>query len=56
MKGILDIDAWAEWFRSQDTAWLFLLILALVIAVVVVWSSTLRPDNTREPEDDESRT
>ncbi len=56
MKGILDIDAWAEWIRCQDTAWLFLLILVLVIAVVVVWSSTLRPGNTRVPEKDKPRT
>ena len=52
MKGLFDFDAWAGWIRSLDTAWLFLLILALVVAVVVVWSSSLRPDNTREPEED----
>ena len=56
MKGILDFEAWAEWIRSQDAAWLFMLVLVLVIAVVVVWSGTLRPDSTREPSDDDSRT
>ena len=52
MKGFFDFDAWIESIRSQDAAWLFLLILVLVIAVVVVWSSSLRPDNTQEPEED----
>ena len=56
MNGLFDFDAWAEWMRSLDTAWLFLLILVLVVAVVVVWSSSLRPDNTKAPEDDEART
>lgn len=56
MREILSIDAWAEWIRSQDTAWLFLLILALVVAVVAVWSSTLQPDNSRKPEKDKSGT
>jgi hypothetical protein len=48
MNWIFDFDAWAEWIRSQDAAWLFLLILGLVIAVMAVWSSSLRPDGTRE--------
>lgn len=56
MKGFFDYNTWVEWIRSQDDAWLFLLVLVLVIAVVVVWSSTLRPDNNKEPEDKESRT
>ena len=56
MNGLFNFDAWAEWMRSLDTAGLFLLILVLVVAVVVVWSSSLRPDNTKQPEDDESRT
>jgi len=56
MKGLFDFDAGAEWIRSLDTAWLFLLILVLVVAVVVLWSSSLRPDNTKEPDEDESRT
>ena len=56
MKEIVDLDAWVAWIRSLDNAWLFLLILALVVAVVVVWSSSLQPDNAREPADDDSRT
>lgn len=48
MKGLLDFDAWAEWIRSLDAAWLFLLILAFVIAVVGFWSRSLRPDKRRE--------
>lgn len=51
MREILSIDTWTEWIRSQDTAWLFLLILALVVAVVAVWSSNLQPDNSRKPKD-----
>jgi len=56
MKEIINFGAWTEWIRSQDAAWLFMLVLVLVIAVVVVWSSTLRPDNTRERSDDDSTT
>ena len=56
MKGILEFSAWAEWIRLLDEAWLFLLILTLVVAVVVVWSSTLQPDNTSEQVDDDLRT
>ena len=52
MKGLFDFDAWAEWIRSLDAAWLFLLILALVIGVVRFWSRSLRPDKIRELEDD----
>ena len=55
-KEMIDFGAWAGWIRSLDTAWVFLLILVLVVAVVVVWSSTLRPDNTKVPKDDEART
>ena len=56
VKGMIDFGSWTGWIRSLDTAWLFLLILVLVVAVVVVWSSTLRPDNTKVPKDDEART
>jgi hypothetical protein len=52
MKGLPDLDAWTEWIRSLDSAWLFLLILALVVAVVVGWSSSLRRHSTRGPEED----
>jgi heme A synthase len=52
LKGFFDFDAWAEWIHSLDTAWLFVLILALVVAVVVRWSTSLQPDITREPEED----
>lgn len=56
MKGILEFNAWAEWIRSLDATWLFLLILTLVVAVVVVWSSTLQPDNSGEQVDDDLKT
>jgi hypothetical protein len=52
LKAILDFNGWAEWIRSLDSAWLYLLILALVVTVVVLWSSSLRPDNTRASEKD----
>jgi hypothetical protein len=45
-------DAWAEWFRSLDGAWLFLLILAFVIVVVWLWSGSLRPDKSGESHQD----
>jgi hypothetical protein len=52
LKGFFDFDAWAEWIHSLVAAWLFVLILALVVAVVVWWSASLQTDNTREPEED----
>jgi hypothetical protein len=52
MNWIVDFTAFTEWIPSQDAAWLFLLILGLVLAVMVVWSRSLRPDNTRDPEQD----
>jgi hypothetical protein len=54
MKGFLDFAAWAEWIGSLDDAWLFLVILAFVIAVVVLWSGSLRLDKTRQSEEDRS--
>ena len=54
VTGFLDFDAWAEWIRSLDAAWLFLLILAFVIAVVGLWSRSLRLDKTRESKEDRS--
>lgn len=56
MNGILDFGTWGEWVLSLDAAGLFLLILALVVAVVVVWSSSLQPDKTNEHDDDELNT
>lgn len=56
IRAIFDIGTWVEWIRSQDTAWLFVLILALVVVVVAVWSSSLRPDNTRKPVKEKSET
>jgi hypothetical protein len=56
MNAHFHFDAWIAWLRSLDTAWVFLLILALVVAVFVVWSSSLRPDNVGNAEDRESRT
>lgn len=55
MRGMSGFDALTEWVRSLDTAWLFLVILALVVAVIVVWSSSLKPDGTKERKEDESR-
>ena len=50
MEKLFDFDAWAEWIRSLDAAWLFLLILALVIAAVGFWSTSLRSEKARKPE------
>lgn len=47
MKGILDIGAWADWFQAVDAAWLFLLALAVVIAVVMFWSRSLPGDKDK---------
>ena len=55
MKWFLVFDAWAEWIRSVDAAWLFLLILASVIAVVGFWSRSLRMHKTKHSEDDRLR-
>ena len=48
MTGIVDFGLWIEWIRSLDTAWLFLLILAVVVVVFGLWSRSLI---TRDPAD-----
>lgn len=48
MRAVFDFSAWAEWIRSLDHAWLFVLILAFVIVVVRWWSRGLKSDKTRE--------
>lgn len=45
---ILDFDAWIGWMQSLDVAWLFLLILPLVVVVVALWSRSLKSDRERE--------
>ena len=47
-----EINAWFEWTRSLDAGWLFLLILAFVIAVVGFWSRSLRMHTGRHSEKD----
>ncbi len=49
---MLDLEAWVAWIRSLDTGWLFLLILPFVVAVVVLWSRSLKSDKTRESQYD----
>ena len=44
---MLDFDAWAGWFGSLDTGWVFLLIMLFVVAVVGLWSRSLKSDKTR---------
>lgn len=56
MRGIPGFDALVEWVRSLDTAWLFLVILALVVTVIVIWSSSLKSDDAKKRKEDESRT
>lgn len=48
MRAILDFNAWAEWFRALDAAWLFVPILAFVIVVVRWWSRGLKSDKPKE--------
>ena len=55
MTGLLDLEAWAEWIHSLDSAWLFLVILAFVIAAVGLWSRSLRLDSPGDSEEDRSR-
>ena len=45
---MLDFEAWTAWVRSLDTGWLFLLIMLFVVAVVGLWSRSLKSDKTRE--------
>ena len=52
MRAMLDFNAWAEWFRALDAAWLFVPILAFVIVVVRWWSRGLKSDKTRESKSD----
>ncbi len=54
MRELLDFNAWAEWIRSLDAAWLFLLIMAFVIVVVGLWSRSLRTDKSGETRQDRS--
>ena len=49
---MLDFDAWLAWLRSSEAAWLILLILPVVVAVVALWSRSLKPDRTTELEDE----
>jgi hypothetical protein len=49
---MLDFEAWVAWIRSLDTAWLFLLILLFVVAVVGLWSRSLNSDKTRDSQYD----
>lgn len=50
---MVDLAAWAAWLGSLDNAWLFVVVLGVVIGVVVVWSSTLHSDNRGKSVDDE---
>lgn len=43
-----DFEAWAAWFGSLDTGWGFLLIMLFVVAVVGLWSRSLKSDKTRQ--------
>lgn len=48
MSWFLDFGAWVGWIRSLDVAWLFLLILPLVVVVVALWSRSLKSDREKE--------
>ena len=48
MDALLDFSAWAGWIRSLNAGWLFVLILAVVIIVVALWSRGLKSDKIDE--------
>ena len=50
----IDVDAWSAWLRSLDAAWLFLVILALVVVVVGLWSRSLKADRTSDSKEEQS--
>ena len=53
LNGVTDFDAWIGWIGSLDAAWLFAPILVCVIAVVGLWSRSLRRDKTRASEEED---
>ena len=44
VRGMAEFEAWARWLRSLDPAWMFLVILLIVVAVVGLWSRSLKSD------------
>lgn len=52
MNGIVDIDLWIEWIRSVDTAWLFLLILPVVVVAFGWWSKGFKSRDPADPQSD----
>lgn len=46
-----DLDAWLQWLRSLDSAFLFFLILPFAVAVVGIWSEMLRSAREHRRED-----
>jgi hypothetical protein len=44
VRGMVEFEAWAQWLRSLDPAWMFLVILLIVVAVVGLWSRSLKSD------------
>jgi hypothetical protein len=47
-----DFSAWADWFAGLDRAFLFLLILPFVVAVVGLWAQRFQGDRQIHPEGD----
>jgi hypothetical protein len=52
VNSIIDFNALNDWFRTLDAAWLFLMILALVVVVVGFWSRSLRSDRSSDADQD----
>ena len=48
MNGIVDFDLWIEWIFSLNAAWLFLLILPIVVVAFGFWSKGFK---SRDPQD-----
>ena len=44
VRGMAEFEAWARWLRSLDPAWMFLVVLLIVVAVVGLWSRSLKSD------------
>ncbi len=53
IRETFDAQAWADWLRSLDASFLFLLILPFVVAIVGFWSDSLRLRRARKTSTDD---
>jgi hypothetical protein len=52
MMWIIDMSAVSAAAESLDGGWFFLVILALVVIVVALWSRGINPDDRDRPRDE----